>query len=88
MKGLYKSHINAGHYTLHGIFVAEIGLIEDLIESKKHVYFGDVLGKHSNVGGSIEPSDVSLVTTDQDFIAKFEALNLSTGINPLEYDIE
>lgn len=53
----------------------------------KYVYFGEILGKHSEVCGTLERSDVEFVSEDQDFIQKLEELLGSdiSGYNPLDY---
>jgi hypothetical protein len=53
----------------------------------KQVYFGEILGKHSEVQGTLSPEDIKVKSDDQDFIAKLEELlgkNIS-GYNPLQY---
>lgn len=54
----------------------------------RDVYFGEILGKHSEVSGTLDPSDITILTEDQDFIAKFIEIigddNVS-GYNPLDY---
>lgn len=86
MKGLYKTHIDCGRMgTLYGLFIAEVEAVNKLIESKREIVFGEVLGKHSDIYGTIEPTDVTLLTTDEAFIAQAEALDIETGINPFNY---
>lgn len=55
------------------------------VESKigKDVYFGEILGKHSEVEGTFDKEDLTEVSDDQDFIAKFSELIGYTGHNPL-----
>ena len=54
------------------------------------MYFGEILGKHSEVSGDIEGlgNDINIVTDDQEFIAKFESIMGSgtvSGYNPFCY---
>ena len=52
------------------------------------MYFGEILGKHSEVYGELSEGDFELKTNDQEFIEKFEDIfreNYSQGYNPLEY---
>jgi hypothetical protein len=54
----------------------------------QEVYFGEVLGKHSEISGQLDKSDVTILSDDQEFIAKFESVLGSgtiSGHNPLEY---
>lgn len=53
----------------------------------KDVYFGEILGKHSDVYGVLEEDDFKVVTDDQEFIAKTIDLigyHIS-GYNPFSY---
>lgn len=53
----------------------------------KYVYFGEILGKHSEVDGELNKSDFKIITQDQDFIEKlinlFDGETLM-GCNPLD----
>lgn len=56
---------------------------------EKNVYFGEILGKHSEIYGILEKKDITILTDDQDFINK--AINyglIPCGYNPLEYITE
>ena len=83
-KALWKFHFNAGRQgTLHGMFVATDEAI--LSALGKHLSFGEVLGKHSDVHGQLENGDLTRVTDDEVFVAKFEEYGCRSGYNPLEY---
>jgi len=69
-----------------GIFVTTKDAITDLIG--KEVYFGEILGKHSEVVGNIDEGDITILSEDQDFIAKFVDIlggGTISGYNPLDY---
>lgn len=69
---------------LEGVFVATQEEI-DAIFGKK-VYFGEALGKHSEISGIIKNNDITILSTDQDFIQKAEKYKLvPLGYNPLDY---
>lgn len=71
---------------LHGLFIADSNDMENLLE--KEIYFGEVLGKHSEISGTFEDGDAIAVSDDQDFLDKFvEVLGDGTilGYNPLDY---
>lgn len=70
---------------LDGIFISDTDAMDDLISSGKEVYFGEVLGKHSEVYGAIEEKDITLVTTETKVIEIFEEYDLSSGFNPFDY---
>lgn len=85
MKKLYKFYVDAGRMgSISGIFVAK----EEDVNKKLlgcNVYFGEILGKHSDVSVDIEPDMLTVLTDDQIFINKFEALDCSSGYNPFDY---
>lgn len=54
----------------------------------KTIYFGEILGKHSEVSGELSEEDIQILSDDQEFIAKFEEIVGSgtlSGYNPLEF---
>lgn len=87
MKNLYRFYWDCGRMgELHGLFVATQEEVRDRIGSE--VYFGEVLGKHSEIYGQLRERDIQLVTSDQNFIEKFQLLGLEIGFNPIEYLLE
>lgn len=86
MKAIYKMNFDCGRMgSLTGIFVADIAKMNGLIQSGATVYFGEVLGKHSDIHGPIEESDITLVSDTPDFVALFEHHDMATGYNPFDY---
>lgn len=72
--------------SLGGLFVCTQQQLDSVLG--KEVYFGEVLGKHSEVYGTVEPEDIKILSKDQEFIAKFiEIIGDGTisGYNPLDY---
>jgi hypothetical protein len=73
--------------SLSGRFVADD---EDQAELEsimgRDIYFGEVLGKHSDVTITLEPEHISVVTDNEAFLAEAERLNISldTGFDPLQ----
>ena len=66
------------------MFVAEEPKVKDLIG--KNVYFGEVLGKHSEVRGTVEEKNIEELTASEAAIEVFEKhLNGCVGWNPLDY---
>lgn len=88
MKAIYKFKLNCGRSgDLYGSFVADTDDVKTLIESKISIYFGDdILGKHSEVTGTVEEHEMEFITDDPDLVSKFEQHNMSVGFNPFEYD--
>lgn len=87
MKKIYEFNWDCGRMgELEGLFIAEESDIEKLIG--KEIYFGEVLGKHSEIFGILEEKDLTVKSDDQDFIQKFiETMGDSTisGYNPIDY---
>lgn len=86
-KGIYKLHIDCGRSgVVEGLFVTYTLYVEALLATKVVVYFGEILGKHSEVHGAIDPSELQLVTTEKKVVKMFEKYNLTIGHNPFEYE--
>lgn len=85
MKGIYRFEQSCGRMgDLYGIFVADIGETDKI--NGKTVYFGEVLGKHSEIEADIVVGgNMKLVSFDPSEVDMFERLELATGINPFEY---
>lgn len=88
-KFLYDFHWNRGRMgDVTGRFLATPEEVNVCIG--KEINFGEILGKHSDVGGILEEKDIKLVTSDLTFISMAETLgiDLSSGYNPLDYLLE
>lgn len=84
MEKLYKFNFDCGRMgSLNGLFVEDEVDIQNAVG--KYVYFGEVLGKHSEVSGTLELSDFKVLTDDQEFIHKFLKYGCESGYNPLHY---
>lgn len=86
MKKLYSFYWDCGRMgNLQGLFIAEQSEVDKILG--KEVYFGEVLGKHSEVYGEIGDSDIEVVSEDQEKVEWLEKLLGSTvsGYNPLDY---
>lgn len=87
MKGIYEFYWDCGRQgNLSSTFIADSAEVEFMLG--KEVYFGEVLGKHSEIYGTIDPQDITLKTDNQDFIRMFEDIlgeSWSTEMNPFEY---
>lgn len=83
-RGLFKFFWDCGRQgSIEGIFTAEKKDVESAIG--KHASFGEVLGKRSDIYGTIEEGDIVLLTDDPSIIAKFDEFKCGSGFNPLEY---
>ena len=88
MKNLYNFYWDCGRMgSLDGLFVASPEEVEDAIG--RSAYFGEVLGKHSEISGTVNHDDITLVSDDQEKVKWLvEVTGGSTtisGFNPLEY---
>lgn len=87
MLKLYELHWDCGRSgAVDGLFVADDKEVKAAIG--KTVYFGEILGKHSEVDGTLTAEDLTIKSEDQAFIEKLvEIIGNSTisGYNPLAY---
>jgi hypothetical protein len=71
---------------LEGIFIASQEDIDNILGEE--IWFGEVLGKHSDIHGTLTEEDLTLKSDDQEFITKmieiFGAGTIS-GFNPFDY---
>lgn len=86
MKALYRLKFDCGRQgCLEGVFVADTEDVKYLVKNQVSVYFGEVLGKHSEIYGPVEQKEIELITTEENVIEVVEKYGLSTGYNPFEY---
>lgn len=84
MKKLYKFDFDTYYSDTIGLFVADEAAVAAAIG--QHIYLGEREGKHSEVQGPLEQTDLEIVTDDPMFVGQFERLfPRGFGINPLEY---
>ena len=87
MKAIYSFYWDCGRMgNVDGLFIADKDTVEKAIG--KQVYFGEILGKHSEVFGTLDENDLEIKSEDQEFIKKFEEVlgeDFSQGYNPLDY---
>lgn len=65
-------------------FVCDAGKLE--ASFGKEVYFGEILGKHSEIYGTLDREDITIKSDDQEFIDKFEEImgvGWYSGHNPI-----
>lgn len=78
-------HFKCGGGTLYGIFLSNKESVDNLIASGKEIYFGEVLGKHSEISDPLTSLDVTLVTTDLEAVEMFKKHDMAIGYNPFNY---
>ncbi len=83
-KGIYKFNADCGRGGyLNGIFIETSDRVEKIIG--RTVYFGEVLGKHSDVEIDIEAGNIELASDRPEDIEVVERLDLNMGYNPFDY---
>lgn len=83
---LWKFHWDCGRQgDLYGVFIATEEEVQSLVG--KEIYFGEVLGKHSNVYGRIKQGEITLITDNAEAIKALQEACGKTisGHNPLQY---
>ena len=82
---LYRFHWDCGRQgDVYGIFAAEPAEVAAAIG--REVYFGEILGKHSEIEGTLDAREIEILTDDAAFIAKAAEYGLiPSGHNPLEH---
>ena len=87
MRKLYQMFWDCGRMgDIDGLFVADEQAVSDLIG--KDIYFGEVLGKHSDIAGTLEEDDLTIKSDDPVFINKLVEVIGSdsiSGFNPFDY---
>jgi len=85
MKAIYKLHYSCGRQgKLTGLFVEEEEIVDWLVKSGLELYFGEVLGKHSEVCGPLEKCDFSFISKDENVIDVILNNDLCNGYNPFD----
>ena len=79
--GIYRLHIDCGRSgDLTGVFSATDVQVENFIG--KRFYASEALGKHSEVSGTFDPEEFTLVTQDPVAVEVFNKYNLDSGWTP------
>lgn len=86
-KVIYRFYWDCGRSgSVEGIFVADEKYMQEALG--KDVYFGEILGKHSEIHGKLEEGDIEALTSNQIFIRQFMDIlgeDFCVGYNPLDY---
>lgn len=85
MKALFKMNFDCGRMgNLEGVFIADTEDVEYLIDNHISVYFGEVLGKHSEISGEVCRDEIKMITTDENVIGIVQEHGLESGYNPFD----
>jgi hypothetical protein len=85
-KLLCQFHWDCGRQgNVDGLFITTEQEIESIIG--KSVHFGEILGKHSEIYGTIEDGEITVVSDEQDKIEWLQGIMGETisGYNPFYY---
>ena len=87
MKALYRLYQDCGRSgSIDGLFIAERGAVEKLYG--REVYFGEVLGKHSEVNFAMTANNLVEKSADPAVIEVLLSVfgtDSLTGFNPFDY---
>ena len=87
MRKLFKFELDYGRMGfVDGLFIAEETDVQNAMG--KEVYFGEILGKYSEVYCELDSSNVRAISDDQEKIEWIRSLvgfDTISGYNPLEY---
>lgn len=87
-KAVFKFNADLGRQgTLEGLFIANKKHVDWLVSSGLDVYFGEVLGKHSEIYGTIDTHMITMISDDEDIVKVLEDNDIAVGINPLDYGL-
>lgn len=90
--GLYKMGIDCGRQGyLSGVFIERKDLVDYLLKTNIEIYFGEVLGKYSEVICIFkeEPENtIQFITDKPDVISIVQEYGLENGYNPFEYSYQ
>lgn len=85
-KAVFKFNFDCGRQgNLEGLFISTKEEVRALIDSEIEVYFGEVLGKHSEIYGKIGESEIILVSDDENVVEFVEKHDMENGYNPFDY---
>lgn len=75
MKALIKLHIDFGRQgNISGLFLADTREIKKIIKDKQRLYFGEALGKHSEISCILSHEDYTVVTINESDISDIERI--------------
>lgn len=84
MKGIYKLSIDCGRMgEIEGVFVSTPDEVARI--TGKEIYFGEILGKHSEISEVMTVDNLKLISIDEEAIKLIEANGLMSGYNPFDY---
>jgi len=86
MKAVYRFNVNCGRMgTITGVFVEKKSIVKMLINYGVGVYFGEILGKHSEVIVMIEEDMIEMISDNEEVVKVVEKYGLSNGYNPFDF---
>lgn len=92
MLGIYRFSWDCGRAgTLDGVLIADSDDVRSIVG--KYIHFGEVLGKHSDIQGTVEEGELKLVTNDPTEVAVVQKVfrvktGTISGFSPFDYAVE
>jgi hypothetical protein len=84
MEKLYKYEMYCGRMgTVQGVFTSTDEDVDSIIG--KRVYFGEILGKHSDIHGNVSEDEITMISDNQEVIKIFKEHLHGFGYNPFDY---
>lgn len=81
---LWKFYWDCGRMgSVESIFTATQEEIDSILG--KVIYFGEILGKHSEIYGPLFKENLTLLSSDQTFVNEYTRLVGNIGHNPFDY---
>ena len=87
-KSIYSFFVEWGRMgELEGVFLEEPKVVAHMLMEGPSLYFGEVLGKHSEVVVDLESSHISLLSDDQNAVNVLADIfgDTISGFNPVKY---
>jgi len=86
MEALYRFDVSFRRGgKLSGIFIAKKEDVDNLIKNSTTVWFGEILGKHSEIVLDMEDDMFTMLTDEQNVLDIVRKYNLENGYNPFDY---
>ncbi len=85
-KAVFKFNFDCGRQgELEGVFISTQEKVDILMEKEIEVYFGEVLGKHSEIYGTIDKGEIEFISDNEEVVNIIEEYGLTSGYNPFNY---
>lgn len=86
-KNIYNFFVDFGRMgEIEGVFLAESKQVAEMLIEAPELYFGEVLGKHSDISVDIKAEHINLLSDDQTAVEVLEKIfgDTISGFNPMD----